>query len=214
MTDPAPETVVVGLVGRIGAGKSTVARVLAADFGAEVVDADAIAHAVLDEPATRDAVAARFGAGVLRADGRVDRSALAAIVFGLGDEAGEALADLEGLVHPRVRERIEGVLAGEPAATPTPVGRRVIVLDVPLLMQAGWDDLCQRLIHVTCDEVIRRARLAARGWTAAHQARREAAWEQGFRLPPPAKTTCVDASRDVAYIRNQIAAAWPLVTGA
>ena len=98
--------IVVGLVGRMAAGKSTVARMFAA-LGAHVLDADAIAHEVLDEPEARRAVVARFGAGVAGPDGRVNRRALADVVFA-GDAAAEAaLADLEAIVHPRVRRRME-----------------------------------------------------------------------------------------------------------
>jgi dephospho-CoA kinase len=210
MTASLPSTRVIGLVGRIGAGKSTVARALAA-HGAEVIDADAIAHAVLDEPAVRAAVAGLFGTGVVRADGSVDRRALAAVVFGPGAAATAGLETLEAIVHPRVRMRIEAALAGPPD---TAAGdRRIVVLDVPLLMQAGWDDLCDRLILVDCDESVRRSRLEGRGWSDAHRALRDAAWERRYRPPPAAKTSRVDASRDAAYIREQIATLWPTLVG-
>lgn len=210
MTVSLPRTRVIGIVGRIGAGKSTVARALAA-HGAEVIDADAMAHAVLDEPATRAAVVDRFGTGVARADGSVDRRALAAVVFGPGASSAAALEALESLVHPRVRVRIEAALAGPPD---TAAGdRRVVVLDVPLLMQARWDDLCDRLILVDCDESVRRSRLEGRGWSDVHRARRDAAWERKYRPPPAAKTSRVDASRDAAYIRDQIATLWPTLVG-
>lgn len=206
MTAAAPGIVVVGIVGRIAAGKSTVARALAAR-GADVIDADALAHAALDEPAVRAAVGRRFGAGVLRDDGRVDRTALAAIVFGADDAAAAALRDLEALVHPRVRARIEAALERLRGAA-ADAGPRVVVLDVPLLMQAGWDELCDRLLLVACDEEVRRQRLAARGWPAEHRDRRDAAWARAYRPPPPRKTTVVDASGDVAYIRSQIDRWW------
>lgn len=208
MTASPPSLVVVGLVGRIAAGKSTVARALAAR-GAEVIDADRIAHDVLDEPDTRSAVVGRFGAGVLQADGRVDRAALARLVFGAGPEAGTALAALEALVHPRVRERIAAALdriRDEPATAGD--APRVVVLDVPLLVQAGWDAWCDRIVLVECDEQVRRARMAARGWTTGHQAERDAAWARGYRPPPPSKTTTVDASGDAAYIHEQIDGVW------
>jgi dephospho-CoA kinase len=208
MTDAASGIVVVGLVGRIAAGKSTVARALAAR-GADVVDADALAHEALDEPAVRAAIGRRFGAAVVRDDGRVDRAALAAIVFGADAAAAAALRDLEALVHPRVRARIEAALARFPGAPRRDDGgRRVVVLDVPLLMQSGWDELCERLLLVACDEEVRRRRLADRGWTADHRDRRDAAWARAYRPPPPRKTAIVDASGDVAYIQAQIDRWW------
>lgn len=205
------DLVVIGLVGRIASGKSTVARMLAAR-GARVLDADAIAHEVLDESETRSELARRFGAGVLRDDGRVDRSALATIVFGAGPESETALRDLEALVHPPVRERIATALARMRAEAATTGHRRVVVLDVPLLVQAGWDDLCDRLVLVECDESVRRARMAARGWTVEHQERRDAAWSREYRPPPPWKTTVVDGTGDPAYIQGQIDGVWRSVS--
>jgi dephospho-CoA kinase len=82
------------------------------------------------------------------------------------------------------------------------------VLDVPLLVQSGWDERCDRIVLVECDEQVRRARMAARGWTTEHQAERDAAWARGYRPPPPWKTTPVDASGDAAYIHEQIDGLW------
>lgn len=205
---------VVGLTGRIGAGKSTVARAFG-DLGAHVIDADALAHGALDEPAVRDAVVARFGAGVRGADGRVDRGALAARVFGAGPEHAAALEDLEKLVHPRVRALVDAELAAHAAAGRTGAagragtGARVVVLDVPLLVQAGWDGACDRIVAVECAEDVRRARLAARGWSPAQQAARDAAWERRARpLGNDGRIARVDASGDLAYTREQVGRIW------
>ncbi len=199
--------IVVGLVGRMGSGKSTVARMFAA-LGAHVVDADAIAHEVLDEPEVRRQVVARFGAGVLAADGRVWRSALADVVFGPGADPA-ALADLEALVHPGVGARIEGVLAAHRRAEAAGGETRVVVLDVPLLVQSGWADACDRIVVVECDEAVRRARLAARGLDPAQQAARDRAWSRGGDpRTAPEKTSTVDASAEEAYTRAQVGRIW------
>lgn len=199
---------VVGLVGRIAAGKSTVARELAA-LGAEVIDADRLAHDVLDEPEVCREVAARFGSDVLGTDGRVDRRALAAAVFGPDRGAGPGIEDLEAIVHPRVRGRIQGALDRLRAAAP---GRRprVVVLDVPLLVQSGWSAACDRLLVIDCAEDVRLARLARRGWSAAEQQAREANWDRRFDPAALAsgKTRRVDASGDEAYTRRQVEMLW------
>ena len=96
--------IVVGLVGKIAAGKSTVARRLAAR-GAHVIDADAVAHDALDDPEAKRAIVARFGGDVLDEAGRVRRPALAGRVFGPTPAHAAALADLEAIVHPLVRRR-------------------------------------------------------------------------------------------------------------
>jgi dephospho-CoA kinase len=94
--------VVIGLTGNIASGKSAVTRLLA-ELGADVVDADAVAHEALG-PGTEETalVAERFGSGVIGADGAVDRPALGRVVF--ADP--QALADLEAIVHPGVRRRV------------------------------------------------------------------------------------------------------------
>jgi dephospho-CoA kinase len=193
--------IVVGLVGKIGAGKSTVARAMA-DLGAEVIDADRIAHDVLSEPEVAAVIAARYGGEVLDAAGAIRRPALAGLVFGPTPAHEAALAALEAIVHPRVRRRIDERLAAIAAEQPVSE-RTVVVLDVPLLMQAGWDARCDRLVEVVCDEAERRRRLDRRGWPEPQRRARERAWERGYRSPPPGKTLAVDASRDPAYTRQQ-----------
>jgi len=193
---------VIGLVGRIAAGKSTVARAFR-DRGAAIIDADQIAHAVLADPAVIGELADRFGAAVLDEAGQVSRPALARLVFGLTPAHEAALADLEAIVHPRIRERIEAGLAaakGGPAATPG----GLVVLDVPLLMQGGWDRRCDRIVQVECDEAIRQRRLDRRGWSADQRAARERAWQRNYRPPPPEKTVVVDASSDPSYTSLQV----------
>lgn len=201
--------ILVGLVGKMAAGKSTVARMFAAR-GAHVIDADLLAHEVLDEPEVGQALAARFGAGVRAADGRVDRGRLAAIVFAEHAAAEAALADLEAIVHPRVRERMEAALAAHRRGEAADGRTRVVVLDVPLLVQAGWADPCDLVVVVECDEAVRLERLAARGIDAAQRAARDRAWSRGGdpRRAAPGKTVAVDASRDEAYTSSQVGRIW------
>ena len=200
--------IVIGLVGRIGAGKSTVARMFAA-LGAEVIDADAVAHEVLDEPEVRAAVVDRFGGEVVDAAGRVARAALAARVFGPTPDHATALADLEAIVHPPVRTRIAARLAALRAAEEVDGRRRVAVLDVPLLVQSGWDAACDRLVLVACAEPVRRARLAARGWSPEQIASRDRAWERhGGRPVSPTRAAPVDTSGEPAYTVAQVERLW------
>ncbi len=123
----APPVKVVGLTGGIGAGKSTVSALLAAR-GAVVVDADAVVKE-LQAAGTPvfDAIVQRFGPGVVGPDGELDRPALAAVVF--GDP--EALSELNGLVHPAVGAEILRRVAEHEGTD------RVVVLDVPLLVESG-----------------------------------------------------------------------------
>jgi dephospho-CoA kinase len=200
---------IVGLIGRIGAGKSTVARLLA-ERGADVIDADRIAHEELETAGVRAALAARFGSGVVKSDGRIDRAAVAAAVFGPTPAHEAALRDLEAIVHPRVRLRMEAEIERLGRTPVQAGGRRVVVLDVPLLVRAGWAERCDRLLVVECDESERRRRLAARGWSPEQQAAREAAWNRGAGVPEElaAKILRLDASANPSYTSGQIARIW------
>ena len=150
-------------------------------------------------------IAARFGDDVIDADGHVRRRAVADRVFGPTPAHAEALAWLESLVHPRVRERILARLA-EMQAEDERARRQgghgpVVVLDVPLLVQAGWVEACDRVVMVRCEEAVRLRRLAERRWTPVEQAAREAAWDRKYTPPtlPPEKIATVDTSGDLAY---------------
>lgn len=202
--------IVIGLVGKIAAGKSTVARMLA-EHGAEVIDADALARSAFDEPVVRQAVVDRFGPGVVAADGSLRRDRLAEQVFGPTADHAAALDALEAIVHPAVRRRIEArldTIRGGAAAGPA-----VVVLDVPLLVQAGWASRCDLLVRVVCDEAVRAGRLATRGLSAAQQRDRDAAWLRRFREAdlPPEKTVTVDAGGDLSYTRTQVSRLWDRV---
>ena len=126
----------IGLTGGIGAGKSSVSAGLA-QRGAAVIDADAIVKE-LQQPGTVvfDEMVARFGPGIVAEDGGLDRAAVAEVVF----TDSQALADLSMIVHPRVHEEIERRLA-ELAETD-----RVVILDVPLLVESGRDDMAAMIV--------------------------------------------------------------------
>lgn len=156
----------VGLVGTIGAGKSAAAAALARRGGA-VIDADRLGHAVLDQTAVREVLVQRWGPKVQKADGGIDRRAVAGIVFA---DPAERLA-LERVVFPPItalaRDQIAAARA-DPAV-------RFVVLDAPTLLEAGWDGLADRLVYVDAPPAERLRRVAARGWTAADLRAREAA---------------------------------------
>jgi dephospho-CoA kinase len=143
----------VGLTGGIGSGKSTVAELLRG-WGFEVIDADRIAREVVapGTPALA-AIADHFGPGVLTDDGRLDRAALADIVF--HDPAQRAV--LEGITHPAIHAEI---VRREAAAT-----RRdpdaVLVVDHPLIVETGQVDAFDALVVVVATEATRLRRLVA-----------------------------------------------------
>jgi dephospho-CoA kinase len=127
----------VGLTGGVASGKSTVAALLR-ELGAVVVDSDVLAREVV-EPGTPGlaAVVEAFGPGVLTAEGRLDRPALGAVVF--GDEP--ARRRLEGILHPLIRGRAAELEAAAPAGT-------VVVHDIPLLVETGQADRFDAVVVV------------------------------------------------------------------
>ncbi len=145
----------VGLTGGIGSGKSTVARLLA-ERGAIVVDADQVAREVVEpgEPAL-DEIAERFGADVIDPQGRLDRAAVAAIVFG----DAEARRDLEAITHPRIAEGVAARIAEAQAAEDADGRTRTVVVDHPLLVESGSADGFPTVIVVVAPEEERVRRL-------------------------------------------------------
>jgi dephospho-CoA kinase len=163
---PAGRALRIGLTGPIGCGKSTVARWLG-EAGATLIDADALSRlaTAAGEP-TLVAIQERFGDGVLRPDGSLDRGALAKLVF--GDPA--ALRDLESIVHPEVRRRLERAieLAEEGRAA-------VLVIEAIRLVETGHARDCDEVWIVDCQPATQRERLAQRGLAAEDAERRIAA---------------------------------------
>jgi dephospho-CoA kinase len=154
---PSAAVLVIGLTGGIGSGKSTVSSALAAR-GAEVVDADAIVREVQapGQPVLA-AMVERFGPGIIAADGTLDRQAVADIVFGDTD----ALADLNAIVHPAVGAELVRRL--DDAA-----GRDgVLILDVPLLVESGRDDMVGTIVVDTDPDVAVGRLVEHRGFTEA-----------------------------------------------
>jgi dephospho-CoA kinase len=196
----------IGLTGPIGCGKSTVAGWLG-ERGATVIDADRAARDVTapGEP-TLDLVLARFGADVLAADGSLDRAALGRIVF--ADP--RALGDLEAIVHPAVRTRIEAGVAAAEDANPDVV----VVIEAIKLVEGGLAALCDEIWLVTCTPEEQRSRLIDRGSTAADAAQRIAAQGDLAARLEPAATRIIDTSGSALAARGRVIAALGEVLGA
>ena len=147
--------IVIGLTGGIGTGKTAVSRVLR-ELGAEIIGADESGHEVYRRgtEAWHDMVEA-FGDGILTADGEVDRSKLAAIVF----QDRQALGQLNAIVHPRIRAVVEErirELEGQ--------GREVAVVEAALLVEANWASLVDEVwVTVAPEESVVERTMARNG---------------------------------------------------
>lgn len=176
----------MGLVGGVGSGKSTLARRTAERYGLVVVDADAAGHRALLDPAVKARVRQRFSDGVFGAEGQVDRSRLAKLVFGPSPEHSAAKADLEAITHPVIRREFEQRIANAQAS-----GAPAVLLDAAVLLEADWQDVCDAVVFVDAPESLRKARAATRGWSEAEWVRREAS-----QLPLREKRLRADAAID------------------
>ena len=178
---------VVGIVGAIGSGKSAAAAAFER-LGLDRIDADRLAHDVLREPSVVESLRERFGQEIFDPQGELDRAALGAKVF---RDAAE-LEALEAIVHPRVRERIESAVAavmqnaqpshehhahehqGKGEHEQKQAGPVGVVIDAPLLLETGLDQLCDVIVVVLADEATRQSRVRERnGWDHDELARRE-----------------------------------------
>jgi dephospho-CoA kinase len=144
---------VVGILGGIGSGKSTVANQFA-NLGCAVIEADKVAHDVIEEQGIIDTISTVFGSDVLSSDGMIDRSKLAARVF----EDAEQLEKLQTIVHPPVVEICQRLLAQYLSIPSVPA----VILDIPLLLESGQDRLCNILIFVDSPDAQRFQRAAAK----------------------------------------------------
>ena len=148
---------VIGLTGMIASGKSTVSEFLR-QRGIVILDADKISHQVIlkGQPAFEEIIL-YFGADCLGADGQIDRRKLGRIVF----SETEKLEVLNRIVHPRVTEEILRQLQQQ---------KGVVVIDAPLLIQAGLDRLCDEIWNVYAEQPLRIARIMARDHLEEEQA--------------------------------------------
>ncbi|MCZ6688027.1 MAG: dephospho-CoA kinase [Planctomycetota bacterium] len=153
---------IVGMLGGIASGKSTVAHIFG-DLRGVVIDADEIAGSVLQEEAVRKRVRDELGAEVLGPDGLVDRGAVSRIVF----DDPSRLEALNGIIHPPVGRIID-------ARIQDLKGSDIAVLDIPLLLESPYADRPHLFVFVEATEERRTDRAQRnRGWSAGEVARRE-----------------------------------------
>lgn len=200
----------VGLTGGIASGKSVVGEMLAA-LGAHLVQADHIAHALMEpgEPVYNEVVR-HFGREILNSDGSVNRGKLAEVAFGPpgSNEGSPRVADLNRIVHPAViRSQEEWMHA---VSLQDPHG--VAVVEAALLIEAGAAKRFDRLIVVTCDLEQRAERFARRQKVDLKTARAEVRRRMAAQLPDEEKIKLadyvIDNSGSLQKTREQVRQVW------
>ncbi|MCA9119722.1 MAG: dephospho-CoA kinase [Planctomycetaceae bacterium] len=193
---------IVGILGGVASGKSLVAEQLR-HFGAKVLDADKVGHQVLLEPEVIQAVRERWGDVVFGEDGQINRSQVAKIVFTQTADGREQLSFLEQLTHPRIgkklREEIDRTLQEDDT--------RVLILDAPVMLKAGWDRLCDYIVFVDVPHDIRLNRAKTRGWRDEDFAAREAA-QESLDAKRAAATNIIDNSGSIESTLRQVESFW------
>ncbi|PFG16951.1 dephospho-CoA kinase [Propionicimonas paludicola] len=187
----------LGLTGGIASGKSTVAQRLV-EHGALLIDADLLAREVV-APGTPGlaAVAARFGAGVLAADGSLDRPALGRVVFADPD----ARRDLEQIIHPAVRARAAELLASAPDGS-------VVVQMIPLLVETGQADTFDLVVVVDVPAQLQVQRLMARDGLSEAEAEARLAAQADRTQRLAAADAVIDNTGHPAELRDAVDRFW------
>jgi dephospho-CoA kinase len=173
---PRSHPPVIGLLGGVASGKSFVAARLE-QLGAVRLDADRAGHEVLRLPEVEALARARWGDSIFGPDGRIVRKALAAIVFQPTDAGRKELDYLQQITHSRIGDRLRAEADAVGARNPASgvQSGKALILDAPVLLEAGWDAFCDHLVYVDAPPSQRLARARERGWTDAEFRQREAA---------------------------------------
>lgn len=190
---------VIGLTGGIGTGKTEICRILG-DLGAYVIDADRIVHeAYRNNNKIRTALVEEFGVEIVSSDGGIDRVHLSSIVF----EDYSALRRLNTIVHPLVLEEVQSQLHKLRFA-----GTEVVVAEVPLLVEAGWNSIFDEIWVVVVDEETAIRRIGERSGLSFPKirARINSQTDDGARLS--IADVVIDNAVDVLALESRVRELW------
>jgi len=197
---------VIGILGGVASGKTLVAGELAR-LGAGLLDADRAAHEVLRMPDIEAAARERWGGDIFGPEGRIDRARLARIVFADPPAGPRERKYLEQLTHPEI-----GRLLAREAERLEAAGRAVAVLDAALLLESGWDKLCDMLLFIEAPRGLRLARALERGWSEADFAAREGA-QESLGAKRESADVVLDNSGSAEQTRAQVERFWHSLVG-
>ncbi len=187
---------IIGILGGVCSGKSTVAAEFA-KLGCSVIDADKIAHELLDKKNIKGKIIATFGQGILNSTGKVNRKKLADIVFDDSDK----LSLLNKMLHRLVLKRAEELIKQYNRQNQV----RGIVLDMPLLVEVGWDKRCDKLIFVDCDWQLRVDRAKKMGFFDENQLKIRENFQISLDRKVGLVDNTIDNNSDFSALAKQVA---------
>ncbi len=195
---------VIGLTGGIGTGKSTVAGFMA-ELGAAVIEADSIGHQLYrpGTPTWRGVVEA-FGRDILTPDGSIDRARLGDIVF----HDDKARRRLNRLTHPAIKQEIRKLIKRYRQE-----GKRAVLLEVPLLLEAGWASLVDEVWVTTASEATVLRRLTGRGGLSRSEAEARIRVQLPAAERPRRADVVIDTDCSLDELRAKVKALWRNVLG-
>lgn len=189
----------IGLTGSIASGKSTVSTMLA-ELGARIIDTDKIARSVVqcNQPAWHKIVA-HFGSEILLADGNIHRKILGEKIF---KDKVQRLC-LEEITHPYIEQEVHKRMAQAELD-----GQHIVVLDVPLLFEIGWQRKVDSIWVVYVDEKVQIARLMARNQFTYSQAMERMNAQMSLAKKAKQADLIIDNNSDIEHTRMQVKMAW------
>ena len=191
--------IVIGLTGGILSGKSTVAGMLQR-LGAAVIDADKVGHECY-KPHTEgwEKVVAAFGKDVLGTDGEIDRAKLSQIVF---EDAG-ALHNLNNIMHPIIRKAVE-----EKIEKFAEQGSDVVVVEAPVFVEAGWDDLVDQIWVTAVPEDVAVKRFSERSGLSELEAVRRIESQMSNEERIKHANRVIDTSHSIEQTKSDVQKLW------
>jgi dephospho-CoA kinase len=195
---------IIGILGGVASGKSLVSAIFAA-HGLGVLDADRAGHEVLRLQHVLEAARNRWGGEIIGEDGQIDRGRLAKIVFQPDEIGTRERTFLTHLTHPEI-----ALLLMQEANQMSAAGIRAVVLDAAVMLQAGWDDWCDKLVFIDVPYTIRLSRALVRGWKEEDFIAREAA-QESLDFKRRRADVVIDNSGSTERTRAQIERCLPIL---
>lgn len=187
---------IIGILGGMYSGKTTAAAELAR-LGCAVIDADEIAHKLLDDEQTKAKIVRLFGKEVVDEKGGISRTQLANKVF---SDRGK-LKTLTGVLHPLVLAEVEQLIARFSSES----GGKAIVLDMPLLVEVGWEKRCDYIIFIDCKPSIRLKRAQKTGFFDNAAIKKRENLQISLDKKKRIADNIVDNNSDLSSLSKQIA---------